>query len=178
MQRTAIASALLLVAAACVSRNQAPVANQVPENLKPAANEVMVGAVAARGVQIYECRVKKDDSQAVEWAFVAPEAELFNVQGQRIGTHYAGPQWESIDGSKIAGSVLARADAPRTGAIPWLLLTTKSVGPDGAFAKVTSVQRINTEGGAAPAAGDCKPDSIGHRARVAYTADYVMFGTN
>ena len=177
MQRTAIASAVLLIVAACVSRTPTPAA-EVPENLKPATSEVMVGAVAARGVQIYECRAKKDDPQAMEWAFVAPEAELFNVQGQRVGTHYAGPQWENIDGSRIAGSVLARAEAPHAGAIPWLLLSTKSIGPDGAFAKVTSVQRINTEGGVAPATSDCRMESIGQRARVAYTADYVLFGTN
>src|SRR5207245_8699331 len=97
--------------------------------------------VAARGVQIYECRVKKDSPQATEWAFVAPEAELWDAQGKRVGKHYAGPHWEHVDGSKVFGTVKARADAPMAGAIPWLLLKTKSVGPDGAYAKVTSIQR-------------------------------------
>lgn len=83
----------------------------VPDNLKPAVGEVMLATLTARGVQIYECRAKKDDPQAAEWAFVAPEAQLFDVQSQRVGKHYAGPQWEHLDGSKIAGSVKARADA-------------------------------------------------------------------
>ena len=43
----------------------------VPENLKPAANESLALVVPAKGVQIYECRDGK-------WAFVAPEAELFD----------------------------------------------------------------------------------------------------
>jgi hypothetical protein len=172
MKRTATVSALLLVAAACAIAN--PSTQQVPDNLKPGADEAMLGAVSARGVQIYECHMKSDD--ATEWTFVAPEAELF-VDGKRVGTHYAGPQWESLDGSKVAGVVKARADAPQAGAIPWLLLATKSVGPEGALANVTSIQRINTQGGSAPNASECTIASVGKRARISYTADYVMFGS-
>lgn len=177
MQRTVVAAALLLILGACISRTPAPPIQQVPENLKPAAGEVLLGAVAARGVQIYECRARKDGAQGMEWAFVAPEAELFDAHGRAIGKHYAGPHWESVDGSKVAGSVKARADAPHGGTIPWLLLATRSAGPDGAFARVSSIQRINTEGGAAPAMEDCRPEWSGRVARVAYTADYVMFGS-
>jgi hypothetical protein len=165
---------MLLALTACGT--PLPTFQQVPDNLKPAANEVALGTVGARGVQIYECRVKKDEPQAAEWAFVAPEADLF-AHGKVVGRHYAGPQWESVDGSKVAGSTKARADAPHAGAIPWLLLATKSVGPVGEYAKVTSIQRINTEGGAAPAADECNTASLGKRARSAYTADYVMFGS-
>ena len=71
----------------------------------------------------------------------------------RIGRHYAGPHWEALDGSKIAGTVKERADAPLADAIPWLLLTAKSVGPEGSFSKVTSIQRVNTVGGVAPTTG-------------------------
>ena len=66
---------------------------------------------------------------------------------------------------------------PRAGAIPRLLLTTRAGGPDGAFAKVTSIQRVNTAGGVAPAAAGCTAAPPGRRARVAYTADYVIFGS-
>jgi hypothetical protein len=172
MKRTAILSALLLIAAACAAPVR--VAPTVPENLKPGADESMIGTLAARGVQIYECRMKSGDNQVPEWVFVAPEADLF-ADGKSVGRHYAGPNWESVDGSKVAGVVKARADAPQAGAIPWLLLATKSVGPDGALAGVTSIQRINTAGGTAPSAGDCTAESLGKRARVAYTADYVLF---
>ena len=126
MKRSLVAASLLLALAGC-ARTSLPVA-QVPENLKPATDETLVAAVAAHGVQIYECRARKDQAQAMEWAFVAPEAELLDSRGRVVGKHYAGPSWESTDGSKVAGSVKARADAPSAGTIPWLLLTTKSFG--------------------------------------------------
>ena len=156
--------ALALIALAGCSTAPQPAAVAVPESLKPAAGELAM-IVAAKGVQIYECR----DGQ---WAFVAPEAELFDASGKRIGRHYAGPQWEAADGSKVAGNAKARADAPDAGAIPWLLLEAKSVGGDGTFSKVTSIQRVATHGGAAPAGG-CAP--AGAQARVGYTADYYFF---
>jgi hypothetical protein len=137
----------------------------VPESLRPGANESLAQIVPAKGVQIYECR---DGS----WAFVAPDAELFDAAGKKIGTHYAGPHWEAADGSKVVASVKARADAPQAASIPWLLLGAKSVGADGAFSKVTSIQRVSTSGGIAPA-GACSQS--GARARVGYTADYYFF---
>jgi hypothetical protein len=68
--------------------------------------------------------------------------------------------------------VKARADAPAAGNIPWLLLGAKSVGREGTFSKVTSIQRVATVGGVAPA-GACA--QAGARARVDYTADYYFF---
>ena len=173
MNRNTLALALLAVLAACASQPSAPVVS-VPDNLKPAADESRLATVVARGVQIYECRAKKDDPALAEWAFVAPEAELFDAQGKVVGKHYAGPHWEASDGSKIVGAVKARADAPQPGAIPWLLLTTKSVGGAGAFSKVTSVQRVSTIGGVAPAES-CSGAMLGKTARIAYAADYVMY---
>jgi hypothetical protein len=106
--------------------------------------------------------------------FVAPEAELLDPQGRVIGKHGAGPYWEAMDGSRITGTVKARADAPEAGAIPWLLLVTKPNGQQGRFSNVSSVQRIHTMGGAAPAGG-CNRGTAGTPARVAYTADYRFF---
>jgi hypothetical protein len=45
--------------------------------------------------------------RATDWAFVAPEAELFDAQRRPVGKHYAGPKWERADGSKVAGTVKA-----------------------------------------------------------------------
>ena len=148
-----------LAVAACAS------SVEVPETLKPGAGEVLAMVVPAKGVQIYECRGQK-------WAFVAPEAELFDRSGNPIGRHYAGPHWEAGDGSRIVASVKSRADAPQAGAIPWLLLSAKSAGPDGMFSRVTSIQRVSTVGGVAPE-GACA--AAGEKARVAYTADYYFF---
>lgn len=166
-----LASLLALFAAGCAT----PAAPPVPEALRPAANESLITTLRARGVQIYECRAKKDDPQAFEWAFVAPEADLFEANGKRVGKHYAGPHWEAFDGSKVVGKVKTRADAPRAGAIPWLLLSTQSDGPAGAFANVSSIQRLNTVGGVAPAGDTCTRDAAGRTARIEYTADYALF---
>lgn len=164
---------LMPLIAACASP-QAPVATAgVPANLQPGANHSLAMIVPAKGVQIYECRATKDKA-AYEWAFVAPEADLFDTSGKRIGRHYAGPVWEAADGSKVAGSLKARADAAAAGAIPWLLLDTKSVGSQGAFSSVASIQRLNTAGGVAPKAG-CTQAEAGTRARIDYTADYHLF---
>src|SRR6185503_2694043 len=103
---------------------------------------------------------------------VAPDAVLFDGNGKKIGSHYAGPHWEAADGSRIVAAVKARADAPSAGAIPSLLLGAKSVGGEGAFSKVTSIQRVATVGGIAPAGGCFQ---AGNRAYIPYIADYYFF---
>lgn len=168
-----IASALAFTVAACANLQHPAPASDLPDKLNPSANESLAMIAAAKGSQIYECRAAKNGGGAYEWAFVAPEAELFDASGTRIGRHYAGPLWEATDGSRIAGTVKESADAPRSGAIPWLLLAAKSVGTQGAFSRITSVQRVNTVGGVAPATG-CSQSTAGMIARVPYTADYRL----
>ncbi|HTN47806.1 MAG TPA: DUF3455 domain-containing protein [Burkholderiaceae bacterium] len=145
---------------------------EVPAGLRTAPDEKPTYWLAARGVQIYECR--QQATNGFGWAFVAPEAELLDASDTVIGRHGAGPYWQSSDGSRVVGAVKARADAPVHGAIPWLLLTTKSSGPTGRFSEVTSIQRVNTAGGVAPTAG-CSEGSRGKTIRVPYTADYVLY---
>ena len=171
MTRSTLALCLPALLAACAA--SAPPAPTIPDKLQPRGSASLVAVVAARGVQVYECRAKKDPAAGVEWAFVAPDAELYDAQGASAGKHYAGPHWESRDGSKLVGAVAARADAPQPGAIPWLLLTTKSVGPAGAFSRTTHIQRVNTAGGMAPASG-CSAEAIGKTVRVTYSADYRL----
>jgi hypothetical protein len=163
---------LALLAGGCAGM-QAPTQVAVPEKLRPAAQESLAMVVPAKGVQIYECRAKKA-AAGYEWAFIGPEAELFDGNGKKIGKHYGGPHWEAADGSKILGAVKERADAPSADAIPWLLLAAKSVGPEGSFSRVTSIQRVNTLGGIAPQGG-CTQAAAGLPARVTYTADYLFF---
>ena len=96
-----------LVAAGCASTApEAPLAN-VPARLQP-AGEAISHVVPAKGVQIYECRAKAGAAGQAEWAFVAPEAELYDRRGARIGKHYGGPHWEALDGSKIVGALRGR----------------------------------------------------------------------
>jgi hypothetical protein len=147
---------------------------QIPSQLRPSDGETFALVVKATGVQIYECRAKKENADVHEWAFVAPEAQLFDSHGRTLGRHYAGPHWEALDGSKVVGAVRARADAPASGTIPWLLLSTRPAGPAGSFSKVSSIQRINTSGGSAPAQ-PCERVKTGVVARVPYTADYRFY---
>ncbi len=166
---TAACGAATLLAAWAI-----PGGPDVPEALKPASNETLFMIVPARGVQVYECR-PKPGGEGHAWAFVAPEAELFDARGRAIGVHGAGPVWQAKDGSRVQGTVKARADAPAAGDVPWLLLATKSAGTEGTFSRVSSIQRVNTKGGMPPADG-CGPQSAGKEARVPYTADYRLFG--
>lgn len=159
---SALAALLAGALAACAS---------VPATLDPGAGHRELDLVAARGVQVYECRAA---AGGAAWAFVAPDAELLDRRGGRIGHHGAGPHWTALDGSRIDGAVAARADAPRIDAIPWLLLRTRSAGGPGRWAGVTAIQRIHTEGGLAPAKG-CSADRIGQRASVPYRADYRLY---
>ena len=176
MYKTSKVTVLLLAlfAAGCASTLASRSTAQVPDKLKPGTNESLAMIAHAKGVQIYECRASKDQAGSYEWAFVAPEADLFDAGGNRIGRHYAGPHWESTDGSKLLGALKERADAPAADAIPWLLLTVKSVGSEGSFSKVTSIQRVSTVGGVAPKAG-CSQAAAGTSARIHYTADYYFF---
>ena len=161
------------VIAACAGPQSTGSTAGVPANLKPGANESLAMILPAKGVQIYECRASKDQA-GYEWAFVAPQADLFDARGNRVGRHYAGPSWEAADGSKVVGAVKERADAAAANAIPWLLLTAKPVGSKGLLSNVASIQRVNTVGGVAPKAG-CSQAEAGKAARIDYTADYYFF---
>jgi hypothetical protein len=148
-----------------------PAAQQVPKELEPPAAERMILQVHAKGDQVYTC--KATDGKFA-WTLKAPDAQLFDKSGKPFGKHFAGPSWEANDGSGVTGKAVANAPSPDSDSIPWLLLTVASRKGEGALARVTSIQRINTKGGKAPASG-CDAAHDGAEARVAYTADYVFF---
>ena len=146
----------------------------VPAQLDPGPGHRLVATLHARGVQVYQCREAKETAGRFEWAFVAPEAELLDAGLRPGGRHFAGPSWEAPDGSRIVGSVRERADAPVPGAIPQLLLATRSAGPAGRFSDVVAIQRVNTRGGITPDS-PCAPANSSQTVRVPYTADYRLF---
>ena len=148
----------------------------VPENLKVPAGQTLSLVSPATGVQIYECGAIKADPARFEWVFKAPEADLFDLSGKKIGKHYAGPTWESNDGSKVVGEVKARDDGPAATAIPWLLLAAKSTSGNGVFSRIQGIQRLYTVGGKAPVGGCSKPQ-LGKEARVPYKATYYFYLT-
>ena len=148
----------------------------VPENLRTPETEVLSLETKATGVQIYECNASKDEPTRFEWIFKAPEAELFDMSGNKIAKHYAGPTWESNDGSKVVGEVKAKDNGPDPNAIPWLLLSAKSTSGTGVFSQVKSIQRVHTIGGKAPTEA-CSRAQAGKVARVGYKATYTFYIT-
>jgi quercetin dioxygenase-like cupin family protein len=165
---------LLLLVWGCASPQPSTSVVDVPDKLKIGAGESLTMIVPAKGVQIYDCRASKDQPEGYEWAHRFADSDLFDQRGNRIGRHAGGPYWESTDGSKLVGKLNARVQAPVTDAVPWLLLAVKSVGSEGSFSKVTSIQRVNTVGGAAPKSG-CAKATAGTAARIPFTADYYFF---
>lgn len=170
---TVMSFLIVVVLAGCITATIAtdPV---VPEALKVAPAQKLLLKTSADGFQIYRCSLSSTDATRFEWAFVAPEADLFDGSGKKIGKHYAGPTWELNDGSKVVGEVKARDDGPDAKAIPWLLLAAKSNSGAGVLGRVQSIQRIATVGGKAPASG-CTAGQVGQEARAGYKALYYFY---
>jgi len=161
--------ALLLVAlvapALAGDDERGPDLGQYTELRVPVGNKVCFH-VYAEGVQIYRW-------DGLSWVFVAPDATLYadaELHGV-VGTHYAGPTWESNSGSTVVAAVEKRA-FPDPDSIPWLRLKMVSHEGPGIFDRVTYIQRVNTEGGIAP---DEPGDFPGDEARVPYTAEYYFY---
>jgi hypothetical protein len=99
---------------------------------------------------------------------------------------FANATWQSsLDSSKVWAqtqhAIMAGSDAscPNAGSIGCLLLQVigSEQGPAGgkSMAKTTFIQRLNTKGGSAPAAGCSTLADVGSQVLVPYTADYYFF---
>jgi uncharacterized protein DUF3455 len=129
--------------------------------------ETVVLSVHAEGAQVYECKAGADGK--LTWVFREPIATLF-VDGKTIGRHYAGPNWEHIDGSAVVGKAAGNAPGATADDIPWLKLQVTASRGNGVLSGVTTVQRINTKGGKFD--GAC--DKAGAFKSAPYSADYVF----
>ena len=139
---------------------------QVPPALA-APGENAVITLHAEGAQVYECKAGNDGKLA--WAFREPIATLL-LDDKTVGRHYAGPNWEHVDGSAVTAKAVANAPGQSAGDIPWLKLEVTAHRGSGTLAGVTTVQRINTRGGVH--AGVC--DRAGALHSAPYAADYVF----
>jgi hypothetical protein len=94
--------------------------------------------------------------------------------------------WQSsLDSSKVWAQLLNAIPAgsdpscPNPGAIGCLLLQTigSQQGPTGGkrLTRTTFIQRLNTQGGSAPATGCSVATDVGKQTLVPYTADYYFF---
>ena len=160
IKRTVLALSFLLGAAMSANAQTLPEAIAAP-------GETVVLTVHAEGAQVYECKAGADGKLA--WAFREPIATLL-VDGKTIGRHYAGPNWEHIDGSAVVGKVSGNAPGATADDIAWLKLQVTASRGSGVLTGVTTVQRINTKGGKLD--GAC--DKAGSFKSAPYSADYVF----
>jgi hypothetical protein len=146
-------------------------AQDVPQQLRPSADEQLLVQVHAKGDQVYVCN---SDASHFSWTLKGPDARLLDKNGQPFGKHFAGPAWEANDGSRVIGKAVANSPSPDSNSIPWLLVTILSHEGSGVLSRVTTVQRVNTKGGKAPESG-CDASHAGEEVRVPYSADYRFF---
>jgi hypothetical protein len=138
-----VSSWLAIYVAGCESGSHEKLsAPLVSDTLKVPPTDTLAVAATAKGVQIYECRANKDNADQYEWVLKAPEADLFDARGKKIGRHYGGPAWESSDGSKVVGELKASEPSPDSNAIPWLLLNAKTHEGRGIFSRVNSINGL------------------------------------
>jgi hypothetical protein len=132
---------------------------------------------AANGTQNYTCTRATDGGTS--WTFTGPSAVLVDCNGKVVGHHDASnagagsPEWIEPDGTFVVAHKVATF-VPDGGAMsaPWLLLQAVGHGGSGTLSHVAYVQRLDTDGGVAPAPS-CE---AGDTARVPYTADYYFYG--
>lgn len=165
----------LLLAAALAALPAAAITEPggIAASLRAPASEAPAFVLNGNGVYIYQCRQAISDPNAYVWAFVVPDATLYD--GSRsVARHATIGLYESLsDRTSVSGVV--RSSQPAGGAnLPWVLIRAQPIGESGLFANVSSIQRVNTTGGAAPSSG-CGADNVGEEARVAYQADYYFY---
>ena len=193
MNRTTLAVAFVLALAGAAPRAAADdrlASPAVPGNLvvQDGSRPYLIGH--ATGTQNYSCL---PSATGVAWTLFGPQATLFNDDTDQIITHFLSPNpaengtpratWQhsrdtsSVWAVMVASSTDAAYVAP--GAIPWFLLQVVGAqyGPDWGhkLVRTTFIQRVNTTGGVAPAAGCATATDIGKKALVPYRADYVFY---
>lgn len=146
----------------------------LPDAVKVPAGHVVAMETVAAGDILYQCRAKKEMAGQFEWVFVGPDAGLKDRSGKAVGKYYGPPAtWESMDGSKVTGAQVAVAPAG-TGSIPLQLVKANPAIGMGAMQGVSYIQRVNTQGGVAPASM-CGAATLDQKQTVTYTADYIFW---
>lgn len=168
MSRTPLVLALLVAALPAAAQVGEP--GGLSPQMRAGGNEAPAFMLRASGTHVYECRAVQG---GFSWTFLNPDATLF--EGTRsIATHVTPSMWESSTDRSSASGRVAATQAAGPGNLPWTLWRTQSSGDGGIFSGVTSVQRVNTAGGVAPAAG-CGDTNLGSETRSNFTADFYFY---
>ncbi len=153
----------------------------IPPSLQPSAGERHLETWQAKGQWVYHCRLSNDGSQQT-WATLRPQAQLRDANGQTVGRMEMGPNLVHRDGSVAELSVRDRH--PQAAALPWMLYAASPAAapgagngpPVGVLAKVSSVQLIQSVGGAQPTEGCSSGDQLMAERAIPFTAELRLFG--
>jgi hypothetical protein len=144
-------------------------------NMRPSADEVPAFRLQASGVQIYECRALLTNPDRFAWQAVAPDVTLADPgTGGDVAVLRSVDLWNSLTDRSSVSAVLRATQSAGTRNLPWTYMRAIPTAADGMFAGVTSIQRVNTNGGAAPATG-CAADTAGSESRVPFSAEYYFY---
>lgn len=175
-QMLLVVAAGVAALAGCASTGKMVSNKDLPEAVRVPDGHRQVMYTTAAGEITYECREKKDMAGAYEWAFAGPVATLKDLSGKVVGKYYAGPTWESNDGSKVTAKQVA-VSPNGTDNIPLQLVKGNPSTGEGAMKDISYIQRLNTVAGVAPKL-PCGAEQKGQRKQVAYSADYVLYKAN
>jgi Protein of unknown function (DUF3455) len=166
-----VIAALLFASPLLAQYSTQPEQEAIPPALQPPVNEKLILQLHGTGDQIYSC---KSEGGLFSWTLKAPDAQLSDIKGQPFGKHFAGPTWQSNDGSRVTGKLAASVDSPDVESIPWLLLKVVTHPGSGTISRASTIQRLHTQGGKAPSDG-CDSDHVAQEVRVPYSADYLFY---
>ena len=164
---------------------------EVPSNLVVDAGNVPYLQAQAYGTQNYVCL---PSATGVAWKLFGPQATLYPQNAPvQVATHFLSPNpeeagtpratWQhSQDGSAVwAKMIQSSTDANYVapGAIAWLKLemvgTAQGSTGGALLTRTTFIQRVNTQGGVAPATGCTTAAQLGAIALVPYSTDYIFY---
>ena len=186
------ALALALPVAASAQRGGPIEVPEVPFNLTIPEGNVPFLQTRAYGTQNYVCTPAA--SGGVAWKLFGPQATLYPTSAPiQVATHFLSanpeednlprPTWQdSHDGSIVWGRAIQSSldsNYVAPGAVAWLKLekagTFDGVIGQGLLSDTTFIQRVNTQGGVAPATGCTTAAQLGSTVLVPYSTDYFFY---
>jgi hypothetical protein len=145
----------------------------ITSTIAASADEEPAFMLRGEGTHVFECKPLPNDPDRYAWFFSSPNTTLYDA-GRPVARNASENMFEGIaDRSTVSGVIRARQDGGANN-LPWILMRAQSTPDAGLFAGVTSVQRVNTSGGAAPISG-CDANNVGKEARTAFTADFYFY---
>ncbi len=203
--RSLLLAAVVLGYAGCYAAAQKILPPTTPADITPPAGNSAFLVGHAEGTQGYVClptstgaswTVNASRPEAtLSASFSGQDFEIIHFLSPNTNPNssapnplpFGSPTWRSsLDRSVVWAKALTPPVAsgsdpscPHTGAIPCLLLQTigSKPGPSGGggLNQTTFIQRLNTNGGSAPASGCSASTDVGKQTLVPYTADYYFF---